>query len=298
MNAFLNFKNYILASVLVIACLLLNFSVARQNMAMMTLLAKDDYDLLNVKFIALAMTLCGFVFSSVTIHLFQRGLFAAASICAVFTVGIFFYECQNVISSFAESHSQYEANSDAAKLEKMRLELAQKKLDILAVGKVDNNQAADRLAYLQKLVLAKEANAKKCKFWRLECKTKALQGSEELAAEINALHAKLDNQTAYVSALNEAEKQSNSADDNKKTFPVFQMISRFFYDSIDHAKRIQATVLIVQSVLIVLLAQSSLAISMLILPSVKLATAHKPHERVAAANDTWETANVAGGRHA
>jgi hypothetical protein len=234
----------------------------------MSLLAQNDYDLLNVRFIAISMTLSGFVFSSITVIFWQRRMFIPALICGFFTVGIFIYECHGVIAAFSELNAKYEENSDTAKLEKMRIELAQNKLEALKVGKVDAGDAENRLAQLQQQVLAKEAKAAKCKIFQFECKNKALAGADQLAAEIDSIHNQMNHQAEYVTALSEAQNEIKSTDssENKKTFAVFQTLSRFFYDTIDYAKNLQSKLLVYMSILIVLLAQSSLAIALLLLP--------------------------------
>jgi hypothetical protein len=268
MSKFHETKIIILASVVLTACLLLNFAVARQNIGLMSLLAQTDYDLLNVRFIAISMTLSGFVFSSITVIFWQRRMFIPALICGFFTVGIFIYECHGVIAAFSELNAKYEENSDTSKLEKMRIELAEKKLTALEVGKVDAGDAESRLAELQQQVLNKEAKAAKCKIFQFECKNKALAGADKLAAEIDSIHNQMNHQAEYVTALSEAQSEIKASDssENKKTFAVFQTLSRFFYDTIDYAKNLQSKLLVYMSILIVLLAQSSLAIALLLLP--------------------------------
>jgi hypothetical protein len=183
-------------------------------------------------------------------------------------MGIFIYECHGVIAAFSELNAKYEENSDTSKLEKMRIELAQNKLEALKVGKVDAGDAENRLAELQQQVLSKEAKAAKCKIFQFECKNKALAGADKLAAEIDSIHNQMNHQAEYVTAISDAQSEIKSTDssENKKTFAVFQTLSRFFYDTIDYAKNLQSKLLVYMSILIVLLAQSSLAIALLLLP--------------------------------
>jgi hypothetical protein len=107
-----------------------------------------------------------------------------------------------------------------------------------------------------------------CKIFQFECKNKALAGADQLAAEIDSIHNQMNHQAEYVTALSEAQNEIKSTDssENKKTFAVFQTLSRFFYDTIDYAKNLQSKLLVYMSILIVLLAQSSLAIALLLLP--------------------------------
>lgn len=253
----------ILAILMIFACVIVNFAAYRMAISFQVSFATTNDEIINAKAIAFALTTFGLVFSTITVHFYHEKAYAIALLCLSLTAMVFVYETHGAWGYFAELNKNFEQNSDAAKMEKMNIELANKKLEILETGKVDAGQTQKRLAQLQKQVLTKESAAGKCGLLAFKCKNKALSGADKLAVEINSLNAQLDTQDKYISAIDDAQKtlKKSESNDNEKAHPVFKMLSMFFYEDIGHAKLMQANALVAIGVLIILLAEFSPAIA-------------------------------------
>lgn len=253
----------ILAVLMLFACIIVNFAAYRMAISFQVSFATTSDEIINAKAIAFALTTFGLVFSTITVHFYHEKAYAIALLCLALTAMVFVYETHGAWGYFAELNKNFEQNSDAAKMEKMNIDLASKKLAILETGKVDAGQAQKRLAQLQKQVLTKEDAASKCGLLAFKCKNKALSGADKISVEINSLNAQLDTQDKYISAINDAQKtiKKSESNDNEKAHPVFKMLSMFFYEDIGHAKLMQANALVAIGVLIILLAEFSPAIA-------------------------------------
>jgi len=253
----------ILAVLMLFACIIVNFAAYRMAISFQVSFATTSDEIINAKAIAFALTTFSLVFSTITVHFYHEKAYAIALLCLALTAMVFVYETHGAWGYFAELNKNFEQNSDAAKMEKMNIDLASKKLEILETGKVDAGQAQKRLAQLQKQVLTKEDAASKCGLLAFKCKNKALSGADKISVEINSLNAQLDTQDKYISAINDAQKtiKKSESNDNEKAHPVFKMLSMFFYEDIGHAKLMQANALVAIGVLIILLAEFSPAIA-------------------------------------
>lgn len=92
-------------------------------------------------------------------------------------------------------------STQASKTDKLKIDLAQSKVKMLDVGKVDVNQIADELKAIDKA-------DKKCTSWRFDCRRKARAGEDELRMKLEAHNESVK---AIDSALSEIKStESNS----------------------------------------------------------------------------------------
>jgi len=182
------------------------------------------------------MALIGGVIISVgnehIVHGRARGYFMLS-----FSVLLFFYCWNNFLGSLSMIDNGYAVNSDAQKMEDLKREIVQKKVDILAVGKFDVNKAA---ADLERMERAKV----QCKLsWREKakdmngtgCKSKALAGED-------AIKMKIDAQRDYVKSLDEAKETISESTESgwMKTNPHFQQVARIIFGAKERAEDAQA----------------------------------------------------------
>jgi len=182
------------------------------------------------------MALIGGVIISVgnehIVHGRARGYFMLG-----FSVLLFFYCWNNFLGSLSMIDSGYAVNSDAQKMEELKMQIAQKKVDILAVGKFDVNKAA---ADLERMERAKV----QCKLtWKEKvkdlngtgCKSKALAGED-------AIKMKMEAQKDYVKSLDEAKETITESTESgwMKTNPHFQQVARIIFGAKERAEDAQA----------------------------------------------------------
>lgn len=270
---------------MMIAVIGINFVAARMAIDFQLSFASSEWEKTNAVGIALSMTLFGAVLSGATVKLWEKRHYVFMSITGVLAIAVLIYECHGAIGSMSNLNVHLEQNSEVAKTEKLKIDAAKEKMDTLKTEKIDVQKTEKRIGQLQNEMAKMESKAKKCpSTWITSCKTPALSNWEKNNNEIKHLQNSIAHQDEYVKSLdgfNKAiESTTETHSENKKTHPVFQTLSMFFYNNIDKAKLMQANALVAIGILIIVLAELSPAIAMRLFRADSNGLAEKVKESV------------------
>jgi hypothetical protein len=86
------YKLSLLAIVMLLACLIINFAAYRMAIAFQVSFASTESEITNARAIAFALTTFGLIFSSVTVHFWHEKAFIVSILCGCLTALVFVYE--------------------------------------------------------------------------------------------------------------------------------------------------------------------------------------------------------------